>query len=207
MYQGWLWYVKELLRYGLTSGLAAALQNLIGFSGQTVLNLTNLFDVFHQGWPEDHVCQVSRWLDKICDRSSILKVFDINQDGGKSIIAQNDDIRCVELVLAQGIQWYLVCEYWMNGSKVINMNACATLTCWWRQSCWASDLKLACCANGAVLNKCAKFRNFSPSGSMGCHRLPWQRNNNKNSYNNNRLSRNIVAWHPIHTKTIGCLAT
>ena len=30
-----------------------------------------------------------------------LKVFDINQDGGKSIMVQNDDI---ELGLAQGIQ-------------------------------------------------------------------------------------------------------
>ena len=38
--------------------------------------------VLNQAWPGDHVCQVSGGLDKICDRSSILKVFDINQDGG-----------------------------------------------------------------------------------------------------------------------------
>ena len=82
MYQGWLWYVKGLLRYGLTSGLAASPPNLIGSSGQTVLNLKGPSYVLHQASPDDHVCQVSRWLDKICDRSSTLKVFDINQDGG-----------------------------------------------------------------------------------------------------------------------------
>ena len=31
-------------------------------------------------------------------------VLDINQDGGKSIMAQNDVIGCVELGLVQGIQ-------------------------------------------------------------------------------------------------------
>jgi hypothetical protein len=92
MYQGWLWYVKGQLRYGLTSCLATWRSNLIGCSGQTVLNLKSLSDVLYQAWPEDHVCQVSRWLDKICDSSSILKVFDINQDDGKSIMAQNDVI-------------------------------------------------------------------------------------------------------------------
>ena len=59
-------------------------------------------------------------------------VLDINQDGGKSILTQNDVIGCVELGLAQGFQWCLVCQNRMNGSKVINMNACPTLTYWWR---------------------------------------------------------------------------
>ena len=101
MYQGWLWYVKGMLRYGLNSGLATWRSNLIGCSGQTVLNLKNLFDVFYQAWPEDHVCQVSRWLENICDRRCILKVFDINQDGGKSIITQNNVIGCFELGLTK----------------------------------------------------------------------------------------------------------
>ena len=34
----------------------------------------------------------------------ILKVFDKNQDEGKSIVPQNDNIGCVELVLAQGFK-------------------------------------------------------------------------------------------------------
>ena len=106
--------------------------NLIGFSGQTVLNLKNLFNAFYQAWPEDHVCQVPRWSNQIYYRRSILKVFDINQDGGKSIITQNNVIGCFELGLDQGFQWSLVCEYWTNGSKVMNMNACPTLTWWWR---------------------------------------------------------------------------
>ena len=55
-------------------------------------------------WPEDHVCQVSRGMDQICDRRCIFKVFYINQDGGKSIMVQNDDIGCVELGLGQGIK-------------------------------------------------------------------------------------------------------
>jgi hypothetical protein len=33
-----------------------------------------------------------------------MKVFDINQDGGESIMAQIDVIGCVELGLEQGIQ-------------------------------------------------------------------------------------------------------
>ena len=80
---------NRLLAYCLlpTKYLAYFLSNFIGCSGQTVLNLKNLFDVFYQAWPDDHVCQDSRWLDKICDRRCILKVFDINQDGGKSIMA------------------------------------------------------------------------------------------------------------------------
>ena len=40
----------------------------------------------------------------MCDVRYILKVFNINQDGGKSIMAQNDVIGCVELGLAQGFQ-------------------------------------------------------------------------------------------------------
>ena len=47
-------------------------------------------------------------------------------------MAQNDVIGCVELGSTQGFQRYLVCENRMNGSNVTNMNACPTLTCWWR---------------------------------------------------------------------------
>ena len=39
---------------------------------------------------EDHLCQIPRLLDNICDRRCILNVFDTNQDGGKSIMSQND---------------------------------------------------------------------------------------------------------------------
>ena len=86
-------------RNWLTSCLAALRSNLIGCHNEMVLNLKNLC----QAWPEDHLCQVSR-LDKICIRRCIFKFFDINQDGGKSIITQNDAIWCVELGLAQGFQ-------------------------------------------------------------------------------------------------------
>ena len=114
-------------------------------------------------------------------------VLDINQDGGKSILTQNDVIGCVELGLAQWFQWCLVCKHRMNGSKVINMNACPILTYWWRYSSWASDLIFAVRAYGTVLNQCAKFHHFWTRGSMGCHRLQRQNgNNNRKTYENNR---------------------
>ena len=47
MYQVWLWYVKELLRNGLTSCLAALPSSLIGCHGQTVLNFKKLFYTFY----------------------------------------------------------------------------------------------------------------------------------------------------------------
>jgi hypothetical protein len=53
-------YAKGLLRNWLTTYLAALPSNLIGCSGQMVLNFKNLFNVFCQAWPEDHVCQVSK---------------------------------------------------------------------------------------------------------------------------------------------------
>jgi hypothetical protein len=62
----------------------------------------------------------------MCDRSSILKVLDINQDGGKSIMAQN----YVSLDAPRNpmIPGLCILDEWV---EVINMNACAILTCWW----------------------------------------------------------------------------
>ena len=87
--------MKGLLRNWLTSCLAASQSNLIGCRRQTVLNLKNLcfyvfIYVFCQAWPEDYLCQGWR-LIKDCDRRCIFKVFDKNQDGRKSIMAENDD--------------------------------------------------------------------------------------------------------------------
>ena len=70
-------------------------------------------------WSEDHPGNVSRRLDKTCDKRSLLKFFDQIKDGGKS----NDVIGCVDLGLAQGVQRYPVCEKQINGS---NINACPT---------------------------------------------------------------------------------
>ena len=41
-----------------------------------VLILKIVFDTFCDAWSEVHLCQGLRILDKICDKSSILKVFD-----------------------------------------------------------------------------------------------------------------------------------
>ena len=49
MYQVWLWYVKELLRNGLTSCLAALPSSLIGCHGQMVLNL-NICSAWWWNW-------------------------------------------------------------------------------------------------------------------------------------------------------------
>ena len=106
--------------------------NLIGCSGQTVLNLKHLWYFFIKHGLKIMCAKFRDEWTKCVIGVAFLRVLDINQDGGKSIMAQNDVIGCVELGLVQGIQWYLVCEYWMNGSKVINFNACTTLTCWWR---------------------------------------------------------------------------
>ena len=84
------------------------------------------FDWLSQPNGFEYEKSVLRRFDKICASRGILNVFDINQDGGKSIMTQNYVIGCVELCVE------LVREYWMNRSKVINMNVCPTLTCWWR---------------------------------------------------------------------------
>ena len=53
---------------------------------------------------EDHLGDVSRRLDNICDKRDLLKDFVQIQHGGKSNMTENDMIECVELGLAQGFQ-------------------------------------------------------------------------------------------------------
>ena len=39
-------------------------------------------------------------------------------------MVENDVIGCIELGFAQGFKRYLVCEKWLKGSKVNNIDAC-----------------------------------------------------------------------------------
>ena len=86
MYQVWLRYVEGLLRNGLTSCLAYF---LFGFTSLLINGHIRAAELLEAGecvrvsWSEDHLGQVLRRLDNICDKRGLLKGFDQIQYGGK----------------------------------------------------------------------------------------------------------------------------
>src|SRR4029434_10170091 len=97
-------------------------------------------------------------FDKNCRSGGLSKVFDKTGNCGKSIQPEIYAIWCVEFVLIQGIQWYLIFENRSNGSKLVCVNKSPTLTRWWRWSGLVGDMKLGVSEEGTVLNECAKFQ-------------------------------------------------
>ena len=95
--------------------------------------------------------------DDLRDLKCFLKVFDKIQNGGKSHLAQNDVIGCVELVLIQGFQRYLICEIWANGSKVIMLNALQTHDMLVALENYCTGMIILEVDHGTVLNMCAKI--------------------------------------------------
>uniref|UniRef100_A0A0E9QVA1 Uncharacterized protein n=1 Tax=Anguilla anguilla TaxID=7936 RepID=A0A0E9QVA1_ANGAN len=51
---------------------------------------------------------------------------------------------------------------------------------------WPSNVKFVSWPVGIILYHSEKFCKNRPVGYRGCHRLPWQKNNNKTN-NNNRV--------------------
>ena len=72
-------------------------------------------------WSDDDLGDVSRRIDPICDKKSLLKVLDEIQHGGKSITAENYVIGWFELGLAQGFQKALFVKNGQTGQKLITL--------------------------------------------------------------------------------------
>ena len=159
MYQDWLWYVKGLLRYWLTSCLAISRSNLIGCSGQTVLNLSNF----------------SMFLIKHCLKIMCAKFRD---DWTKFVIGyafwrfwhkprwrkihhganRRHRVRWTRLGSRNPmISCLWILDEWVKNYKHECLSYCDLLV-----ALELMNLKFASWANGTVLNQCAKFRHFSP---------------------------------------------